>query len=66
MPIADDEFERRLEILSDTRHSIEMDGGRIPADAEAVLQRWARGELTLHEMRSEIARLYPTLHLDHS
>lgn len=58
--ITAEEVARRLEILADTRHSIEMEGGSVPADTEAVHQRWAHGEITLEEMRAEIDRLYPT------
>ncbi|MFF2389148.1 antitoxin VbhA family protein [Agromyces sp. NPDC058104] len=58
--ISPDEFARRLEILADTRHSIELDGGSVPADAEAVHQQWANGEITLVEMREAIGRLYPS------
>lgn len=59
-PLAPEEVARRLEILADTRHSIEMEGGTVPADTEAVFQRWARGEVTLEEMGAEVRRLYPS------
>lgn len=59
-PITPAEVARRLEILADTRHSIEMEGGSIPADTAAVQLKWAHGEITLEEMGAEIDRLYPT------